>query len=236
MEHVGGGQVGQLRRQRAAHERPVREDQRGLGRGDVRPEQQQRERRRRRERGEDREPLAGAAPADAGREAGTDRDVDQQPDQGHRGGQVGRDGLPGVAEADRLAAEPRLEPDEQDGHERRPQDRRAIAVVAQGQDRHPEDLEADDHRHAAMDPLDPGLGVVERRQDLVVAERPVGAAEPGFGGAHDDADRDQRERGQEGRQGKALEAGHEVAILSPRAGGPARAALGRRPRRRARHG
>ena len=43
-----------------------------------------------------------------------------------------------------------------------------------------------------VDPLDPGLRVVERRDDLPVAERPVGAAEPGIGGAHDDADRDQQ--------------------------------------------
>ena len=86
-----------------------------LGRGDVRAEEQQREGRGRGERGEDREPLAGAAPADAGREAGTDRDVDQQPDQGHRRGQVRGHRLAGVAEADRLAAEPRLEPDEEHG-------------------------------------------------------------------------------------------------------------------------
>ena len=62
----------------------------------------------------------------------------------------------------------------------------------------------------AMDPLDPGLRVVERREDLAVAERPIGAAEPRIGRADDDADRDEHERGQEGRAGELLEAGHEA--------------------------
>ena len=170
----------------------------------------------RRERGEDREPLAGTAPADAGREAGTDRDVDQQPDQGHRawpgapsptprccrGGPSRGRATPGTRRAATAS-------------ERRPQDRRTVAVVAQGQDREPEDLEADDHRDVAMDPLDPCLGVVERREDLAVAERPVGAAEPGIGGAHDDPDRDQRERGQRGSPGQGAGSGsrgrHSIA-------------------------
>ena len=60
----------------------------------------------------------------------------------------------------------------------------------------------------AMDPLDPGLGVVEGRDQLAVAERPVGAAQPGIGGAHDDADRDQPESGREGQRGELLEAVH----------------------------
>ena len=53
-------------------------------------------------------------------------------------------------------------------------------------------------RDVAVDPLDPGLRVVQRREELAVAERPVRAAEPGVGGADDDADRDQQDRGQRG--------------------------------------
>ena len=52
------------------------------------------------------------------------------------------------------------------------------------------------------------FGVVERRDQLAVAERPVGAAQPGIGGAHDDPDRDQPESGREGQRGELLEAVH----------------------------
>ena len=52
---------------------------------------------------------------------------------------------------------------------------------------------------------------------LAVAERPVGAAEPGIGGAHDDPDRDEPERGREGRRGQLLEAVHEDGHSTPAA-------------------
>ena len=167
------------------------------------------------ERREQREPLARAAPADACRVAGPDRDVDEQPDEASS--RVARCAVTDSPELPRrTVSRPShaWKPTSSDGRERRPQDRAAVAVVADGQDREAEDLEADEDRDAAVDPFDPGLGVVERRDDLAVAERPVGAAEAGIGGPDDDADRDQRERGHEGRQGKALEAGHEAAILS----------------------
>ena len=45
MQDVGGHRVGERREQRPAHERPVRVDEGGVGRGHVRPEQQERERR-----------------------------------------------------------------------------------------------------------------------------------------------------------------------------------------------
>ena len=224
MQDVRRGRIGHGRQQRPAHERPVREDERGIRRGHMRAEEQQGERRERPEGRQQREPLARAATADAGREAGTDRDVDQQPDQRHRGGQMRGDRLAGVAEADGLAPEPGLEADQQDGADARPQDRSAVAVIADGQDGQPEDLEPDDDRDAPVDPLDPGLGVVEGRQQLAVAERPVRAAEPGVGRTHDHADRHEGERGQQGRQGQALEARHETAILAPRRRIPAVAA------------
>ena len=72
-----------------------------------------------------------AAAAEAGREAGTDGQEDEQPDQHHRRGQVRRDRLAAVAEADGLAPEPRLEADEPDGRERRPTTSdRPVAMVA----------------------------------------------------------------------------------------------------------
>ena len=71
-------------------------------------------------------------------------------------------------------------------------------------------------RDGPVDPLDPGLRVAERRDELAVAERPVGAAQPGIGGAHDDPDRDQPESGREGERGELLEAVHEAAILPRR--------------------
>ena len=71
-------------------------------------------------------------------------------------------------------------------------------------------------RDGPVDPLDPGLGVAERRDELAVAQRPIGAAEPGIGGAHDDPDRDQPESGREGERGELLEAVHEAPILPRR--------------------
>ena len=99
-------------------------------------------------------------------------------------------------------------PTSSDGGERRPQDRAAVAVVAHGEDREAEDLEADDRGDRAVDPLDPGLRVVERRQELAVAERPVGAAQAGIGRPHDHADVTSRSVVDDGGSGELLEAGH----------------------------
>ena len=155
-----------------------------------------------------------APPTEAGREAGTDRHVDQQRHEQHRGGEMRRDRLPAVAEADRLASEPGLEPDEQHGRERWPEQRPPVAVVDPGERRQTEDLEADDRRQRPVHPLDPGLGVAQRRQQLAVAQRPVRAAETGVGGADDHADRDEQDRRREGRRGELLEAGQGVSWRS----------------------
>ena len=209
VQDVGAGQLGEGREGRPAHQRPVAKDQR---RGDaagrhVRPEHQQRERRRGRERREQREPLARAANREPGRVAGTHQDEDEHPEQEHRRGEVRGDGLPAVAEANGLAAQPRLEPDQGHGPERRDDERATVAVVDEREDREAEDLEADQDGDPAMDPLDPRLRVVERRQELAVTERPVGAAETGVRGTHDDADRDEDQRRDEGRRRELLETG-----------------------------
>ena len=113
---MGGVQDGDVARGRgieridpAGHQRPVEEDEAGVLRGHVRAEQEQDERRGGPERGEEREPLAAAAPADAGRVGGPDQEVDEDADEGHRGRQVGRDALAGVAEPDGLPPEVGLE-------------------------------------------------------------------------------------------------------------------------------
>ena len=54
-----------------------------------------------------------------------------------------------------------------------------MAVVLPGEERDAEDQEPDDRRDRAVDPLDPRLVVVERRDQLPVAQRPVGAAHAG---------------------------------------------------------
>ena len=59
-----------------------------------------------------------------------------------------------------------------------------------------------------MDPLDPGVGVVERRDQLAMAQRPVGAAHPGVGHPHDHPDRDEQDRRDDRGEGGLLEAGH----------------------------
>ena len=112
------------------------------------------------------------------RETGTDRDVDEQGDEQHRGGQMRRDRLAAVPEADGLAPEPRLEPDQHDRSDRRPQERAAIAMVDPGEDRQAEDLEADDRRDGPMDPLDPRL----RRRRAAGAAGRGRAANPGSPG------------------------------------------------------
>ena len=168
--------LAERRQERAVHQRPVREDV-PLRRGrHLRPEQQQGEDGQRAERGEQREPLAAAPAADARRVERPDEDVDEEPDERHRRGEVRRHRLAGVVEPDRLAAEPGLEADEDHDAERRPQEARAIAMVADRDERQGEDDEPDGGGHRPMDPLDPGLVVVERRDQLAVAERPVRAA------------------------------------------------------------
>ena len=83
------------------------------------------------------------------------------------------------------------------------------AKKARAEDHHP-----DDRGDGPVDPLDPGLRIVQGRDDLAVAEGPVRAAEARIGDPDDDADRDQRKGGHEGRGSKLLEAGHGTAILS----------------------
>ena len=56
----------------------------------------------------------------------------------------------------------------------------------------------------------------ERRDQLAVAERPVGAAQARIRGAHDDPDRDQPESGREGRARRASGSGSRAAILPRR--------------------
>ncbi len=210
VQDVGAGQVGQRRDQRAAHQRPVREDQGRVGGGHLRAEQQEGEGGRGGEGGEQREALARAAPRQVGRVAGPHGQEDQQPDQGHRAGQVRGDRFAAVAEPDRLAPEPCLEADQHDRAEGRPEDRRPRPMVAQGEHRQAQDLEPDDRRDRPVDPFDPGLEVTGRRQDLAVAERPVRTAETRIGGPHDHADRDQPEGGRETERGELLEAVHEA--------------------------
>jgi len=73
--------------------------------------------------------------------------------------------------------EPCLEADEGDRTDRRPQDRAAVAVVEERDDRQPERLEADQGGDASMEPLDPDMAIgVEARQELArEATRPMRA-------------------------------------------------------------
>ncbi len=215
VERVRRRQLVEGRGERPVHQRPVREDQRRIGRRDLGPEQQQGECRERRERREQREPLARAPARQVRGETGPDRDVDEQGDEQHRGGQVRGDGLAAVPQAHGLAPEPRLEPDERDRSDRRPQQRPAIAMVDPGEDRQADDLEPDDRRDRPVYPLDPRLGVVERGEQLAVAQRPIRAAQAGVGGADDDADRDEQDRRPERPRGELLEAGHGVSWGGP---------------------
>ena len=98
-------------------------------------EEQQGVRRRGAERCEQGEALAPAAARDPGGEARADQDVDEEAEQGLRGGQVGRDRFAGVPEPDGLPAQVRLEADEQDRSHGRPQERATITVVDERDDR-----------------------------------------------------------------------------------------------------
>ncbi len=198
MQDVGRADIGQGRHERATHQRPVREDEGRVGGRHLRAEQEQGEGGHRGEGRQQGEPLAGATSRQAGRVGGPDGHEHEHADQEHGRRQVGRDRLPAVAEADRLAPQPGLEPDQPDRRDRRPQQARPIAVVADGQRGQAQDLEADDGRDGPVQPLDPGLRIVQRRQQLAVAQRPVGAAQAGIGGAHDDTDGDQQDGRPEG--------------------------------------
>ena len=73
--------------------------------------------------------------------------------------------------------------------------------------REAEDDEADHRGDGSVDPLDPGLVIVERRDQLAVAERPIRAAHAGIGRADDDADRHEHERHRDGEHRQFLEPG-----------------------------
>ena len=123
MQDVRGRELGQRRDQRPAHQRPVREDQRRVASPvTCEPKSSSANVVSAPNAASSVNRWLRAAAADAGRVTGPDREVDEQPDQQHRRGQVGRDRLAGVAEADRLATEPGLEADEHDGAQRRPED------------------------------------------------------------------------------------------------------------------
>ena len=191
------------RDQHAVHQRPVGEHERGVLGRDVRAEQQQGVGRDRGERGEEREPLARAAALDLRRVERADRDVDEQPEERHRRREVRGHRLARVVEADGLATEPRLEADEQHRGDRRDEDRALVAMVLPGEERDAEDHEPDDRRDRAVDPLDPRLGVVERRDQLPVAQRPVGAAHAGIRRPDDHADRHEEARSSRPSRGRA---------------------------------
>ena len=182
----------------------------------VRAEQQERERRRR----------ANAAssvnrwlppPAEPRRIRGAHEQVDEQADQRHRGGQMRRDGLPGVPEPHRLLSEPRLEPDEQHGRDRRPagssvdRDGRGTARTAI-----PRISNADQRRHGSVDPLDPDVVArVEARQELArEAARPRRAGDAGARRANGNADHDEHERGGDGRGSEPLETGQRSSGMT----------------------
>ena len=84
---------------------------------------------------------------------------------------------------------------------------RWFAVVLPREERDPEDQEADDGRDRPVDPLDPGVGVVERRDQLAMAQGPVGAAHPGVGHPHDHPDRDEQDRRDDRSEGESSGSG-----------------------------
>ena len=73
-----------------------------------------------------------------------------------------------------------------------------------------EDDEPDCGGHRPMDPLDPGLVVVERRDQLAVAEGPVRTAHARVGRPNDDTDRHQRERHRDAEHRQSLEPGQRA--------------------------
>ena len=218
MEDVGARRIGHRREERAVHERPVAEDiplRRG---GDVGAEQEQGEDGGRPECRHESEALAAPAPADPGRVERPGKNEGEEPDEAHRGREMGGHGLAGVVQPDGLFAQPRLEADQHDDGERRPQQRGAVAVIAECDKRKAENEKAYHHGDRPVDPFEPGLVVAERRHDLAVTEWPIRAAHPGPGRPDDDADRDEQKRCHEAGGGEFLEAGHGPSRRSPAAG------------------
>ena len=208
-QHLRPGRHGGERRDdHTAHQRPVREDERGVPGRDVATEEQDRVGRQRRERGQQREALAGAAAGHPRRIAGPDEQECQEADDDEGRGEVGGDRWSRVAEANRLLPQPRLEPDERHRPDRREHQGGAIPVVEHRKCRDPQDEEADHGRDEAVDPLRPRLEIAERGHDLAVAEGPVRAAHAAVGRAHHDPDDDEPERGREGQADKLLIPGH----------------------------
>ena len=205
--------LAERRDDRATHQRPVREDEGRVERGHVGPEDEEGEGGRRGERGQEREALAAASARQVGRVRRPDQQEGEEADERHRGGEVGSDRLPGVAEADGLAAEPGLEDDERDGAEAHRDEAAPVAVVDDGEDRDAQDHDPDDGGDEAVDPLGPGLEV-ERRDDLPVAERPVRAAEAGARRPHDDAHDHEGERHRQRRRDELLETGHRSSGMA----------------------
>jgi hypothetical protein len=202
------------REERAAHQRPIRKDERRVGRRrDMRTEQQQGVAGQRAERRQEGEALARPAAADVGGVEATGQDVDQQPEEGHRAGEVGRDRLAAVAEANGLLAQPGLEADQQDGHDPQPEERATVAMIAPGEDRQAQDQDAQDRGDVTVDPFQPRLEVAEGGHDLAVAQRPVGAAQARIGGSHDDPDRDQQEGRRDRHRRELLKPGHLASAI-----------------------
>ena len=174
--------VAQRREERPVHQRPVREDVPLRGRGHLRPEQEQREHRaRRRTRRASVNRWLAAAAADPGRVERPDEDEDEQPDERHRRGEVGRHRLAGVVRAGRSPG--RATPGSRraatapiDGHRRLGRSRWSRNAT----NARPSTTKPIERGDRPVDPLDPGLGVVERRDELAVAERPVRAAHAGI--------------------------------------------------------
>ena len=86
------------------------------------------------------------------------------------------DGGARVRLENRLTAEPRLEEHEAKERNRRPLERATPLDPSECGGDHTECDEADERCSGAMDPLKPRLVVVEWRDDLSVAEWPIGAA------------------------------------------------------------
>jgi hypothetical protein len=199
----------------AAHQRPVREDERGVARRDIAAEEQDRVGRHRRERGQQREALAGAAAGHPRRIAGPDEQECQDADDDERRGEVGGDRRSRVAEANRLLPQPRLEPDERHRPDRREHQGRAVTVVEHREHRDAQDEKADHGRDQAVDPLGPRLEVAQRGHDLAVTEGPVRAAHAAVGRADHDPDDDEPERGRQGQSDELLVPGHQTSAGHP---------------------
>ncbi len=237
VKDLGGGRVGDRREERAAHQRPVREDERRVGRGrDVRAEQEQGVRGGRPEGRQQGEPLAAAPARDVARKEAPDENEHEDAQEGHGAGQVGRDRLAAVAQADGLLTQPGLEADQDDGHHAPPEQRRPVAMVAPGQDGQTQDQQAEDGRDIAVEPLQPGLVIAQGRDQLALAQGPVGAAQARVGGPHDDPDRDQHEGDGDGDRCELLKPGHQASASCAFRDRPSNAARRRRPRRLGRTG